>query len=207
MALLRCDICGGSKQVTLPIRFASITMDQSDPTALEENSRQFDCPQCVKTVPYRRVRALRCVTKVAYEQFGKYQNPVERGLAEKFGAYLMKEGLIKFGASNLDDFTQTMVQVSAEIAVVTQANAKIAGAQVLEAEADAPEIPANVLYRRKRAEVEITPGYDLPEPWEPRVFGTPKTKKEKIEEIRNVRAGITSRFSGLDLGEFNGEDE
>jgi hypothetical protein len=177
---------------------------------IDEPSREFDCPQCTKAVPFRRVRAVRIISKVEAEQFGKYQNPIERGLARQFGEYLMKEGLIRFG---MNDETASMVSVNAEINIVTPTIARLAGVKPaeFEVEVDPPPLPARI-----RNRVEITAGYDLPgdkpipfppaKPdttmaWEPRVFTKPETKKEALRKAVEQRAAMNNRFSGIDLGD------
>ncbi len=215
-----CDICQGARRVRLPTHTELGPVSAYDgstlPATIDPFWKEFDCPQCVKVVPYSRVRALRVVTKTDYEQFGKYQNPIERGLAQQFGTYLMKEGLIKFGASNLgnlDDIFATQIQVSAEINIVTPANAKLAGAEVLVTDVDPPLLPKRLT--REQSErlrgSPVTSGYGEPRdatPWAPREFkpqavAQPKTKREAVKEAAALRAGIADRFSGID---FDGGD-
>ncbi len=216
-----CDICEGTKRIRLPRRIDLDMVDQflDDPTAgkvMETPYREFDCPQCTKLVPFRRVRAVRVVAKTDFANFGKYQNPIERGLAQQFGAYLHREGLIKFSASNLaDDKGLTdNIDVAAEINVVVPADAR--DAEVLVVATDPPPLPRKLSRQEEERQrrirgVEITTGYSAePVPWSPQVFKpepAPKSRRERLEEARSVRSGITDRFAGLDLGDFEGADE
>lgn len=198
--MMTCDICGGSKRVRLPVHrklnVSAQFADLADEDKIAETSREYDCPQCVKKVEYRRVKAVKIVQRVDAIDFGRYQNPLERGLSQQFGTYLMKEGLIKFGVED-DPADATRVFIAAAINIVTQANAKIAGAEEYVAETDAaPRIP------RRRGSVEITPGYSIPGAWksEPKqVFKPPQSRRERVREAAAKRSGITSRFSGIDL--------
>lgn len=202
-----CDICGGRGIVSLRVIQPPLSaVEQFDdcvmPEASQEASRPFDCPQCVKKVPYRRVKAVKIVQKVDAQDFGKYQNPIERGLAQQFGTYMMREGLIKFGMED-DPADGSRVFVVAAINIVSQKDARIAGAEEYVAETDAtPKLPRN--RRPWRDPVEITSGYTMP--WSPepaQVFKPPQSRRERIREAAEKVAGVNNRFNGIDLGDFD----
>lgn len=210
MTTSECPICCGSKRVRLPMT-RELSLDEmiggdSIPDTMPEAWREYDCPECVKLVPFKRVRAVKIIAKVMYDQFGKFQNPIERTLAQQFGAYLQKEGLIKFGADNLDrpDIAGDMIEVSATINIVAPANA--VGAPVLEASTEPPPLPKRLTReQQERLKRGVAPGYNAdPVAWQPQVFKPPtppKTKREALQEIRDARAGLDDRFSGIDFGE------
>lgn len=218
-----CDICRGNKRIRLPVVRDLSVEDIIDGTGMpdvaEDGWREFDCPQCSKMVSTRRVRALRVVSKVDFEQFGKYQNPIERGLAQQFGAYLHREGLIKFGADNLDDFTKTQVQVTATINVVLPRDAAGQEIEVLALNGEPPPIPKRITREERERLAKmggIVPGYTAgrtradrsePVPWQPKVFvpePPPKTKREMLREAAAQRSGVADRFSGID---FTAQDD
>lgn len=77
--------------------------------------REFDCPQCVPMVAYRKVRKL--VSEVDVDTGRRLMEPVKRDLAAAFGRYLLHEGLIKFAVVELPD----RLRVTAQMGCVLQA--------------------------------------------------------------------------------------
>lgn len=226
---MKCDICQDNKFISLPIRrdlsVEDMIGDYSIPVKAEDTSRTFPCPQCTKMVPFERVRAMRAVTRVDFETFGKLQNPVERSLAQQFGAYLHKEGLIRFDNDSLNN-KGTSVKIRATLNVVLPENAE--SAEALAVAIDGELIPKKIVRQMKtRAERGdgLVSGYTVPDapdargtPWIPRAFvpetevddilvtTATKSKREILKEAAASRAGVTSRFSGIDFGDEFGDD-
>jgi hypothetical protein len=223
---VKCDICRDTKSITLPVHrdltIEDMVGDYAIPVKAGEMTRSFPCPNCAKLVPFERVRAMRAMTKIDFETFGKLQNPTERGLAQQFGAYLHKEGLLRFDNDSLTT-KEDRVTVRAMLNIVLPENAE--GVEALVAEVEQPPIPGRILremrQRASRGEVvsgynpETTTRYDpevllgRPTTWKPRAFipeaelPAPKTKRETMKEAAAQRNGISNRFSGID---FDGDD-
>ena len=80
-------------------------------------------------VPYRKVRALKIVSSYGLTDFAKLQIPIERALADKFGQYLMKEGLLTFTTDyNPNNVDKSRITVTAHLGVVTKDNVARSGA-------------------------------------------------------------------------------
>lgn len=214
----RCNICEDTKRVRLPVHHdMEFVQTAADEMIADTAWKEFDCPQCVKKVPYKRVRAMKVITEIDAAEFGKFQNPIQRGLAARFGEYLMKQGLIKFGTDSVDDFSKAKIQVSAEINVVTREDAKIAGVTPAIGAVDGPELSKKLQRqeeeRQRRAErwterwgsignagSNPTPDWAR-ERW--RYRGRPGVdvviEEEPEEAEPEAEDAIANRFSGLEL--------
>jgi hypothetical protein len=210
---VKCDICQDSKRVRL-VRHQL----QCAPTPAEEMVdvghayREFDCPQCVPTVPYQKVRALKLITEYDVEQARRFQEPIKRSLAAAFGQYLLRNGLINFTSDDSDRSMSGRTKIVAEMGAVTLANAEKAAALVEAVETDPPQLSAK-LQQRARANAALREKLEVMEPWmgagipqpEPVRFRASKSTAEKVRDVRESREGARDRFSGLELFQDNGE--
>jgi hypothetical protein len=215
---MKCDICQDSRRVRL-IRHHEL---QCAPTPAEEMTsldlmyREFDCPQCVPVVPYKRVRALKLVSEYDVDKARQFQEPIKRGLASVFGEYLLRKGLINFTTDESDRMSSGKIKIVAEMGAVTPANAEKAGALVEAVETDPPPLKTRLIQRmreREKAARGIDEKLAVMEPWmgagipqaEPVQFRASKTTAEKVRDVRESREGARDRFSGLELFQDNGE--
>lgn len=209
---MACKVCGGERKIRLPFHDRLLpNAYEADEVAQSARAEYgtYDCPQCVPMVPYRRVRAKKITAAVDAVDFGKFQVPIQRQLAQKFGEFLLREGLIWFTSDNLDDgpgsWRQT-IEVTARCNVVDRTGGEVSGAEarmeVAEAEVTAPRKILNEIERRKlglpvRAEVVFTPERDF-------VRRKPKTKRDIMAAQREDAEAMADRFSGLELdGDFD----
>lgn len=189
---MTCIICRDSKRVRLPT-YADVEVMQPEglPEVSDPGWREFDCPQCVPMVPYRKVRAKKLVTGYDPEYFGKFQMPIERSLAARFGEYLLREGLITFTQSGSKDFgtMADKIVVTAHLGVVTKDDTVKAGAIPEVAASAAPKLPASVRERVKRGAAKV---------WRP-----PPVKgwndDPVTDEFDEPKDAIAGRFSGLEF--------
>lgn len=188
-----CDVCQGGKVVRLATyqQLGVVSLDD-DTSVADVGWKEFPCPQCVPMVPYKRVRAMKVAAAYPPEDFGRYQAPIERGLAARFGEYLMREGLIRFTTDALDDFKKDRITVTAHLGVVTRKDAEIAGA-VPEVAFTAPPTLPRKLTRQERERARVRPGAVA---WTPNA-GVNIT--QDLEEDGDAKNAIADRFSGLEL--------
>jgi len=211
---MACKVCGGERKIRLPFH------DRLLPNAYEADEvaqianvdyGTYDCPQCVPMVPYRRVKAKKVTAIVDAVEFGKFQMPLQRQLAAKFGEFLLREGLIWFTTDNVDDGPGSWrknIEVTARCNMVDRTGGEVSGAEarmeVAEAELTAPRKVLNEIERRKlglpireKAEVVFVPEYEF-------VRQKPKTKRDMLAAQREDAEAMADRFSGLELdGDFN----
>lgn len=201
-----CSICGGSQRVKLPIRFAEMSVNMADefgdgPVASvpQCSFKEFDCPQCVPMVPYRRVRAMKVATAYEAEQFGKYQTPIERGIAARFGEYLMREGLIRFTTSGSKDLgaMDSKITITAHLGVVTREDVAKTGAEPEVAVTAAPKaVMAKI--ERQRAE-RIKRFGSRAKPWEPPPAPWVEPDEPITDEFDEPKDALANRFQGLEI--------
>src|ERR1700730_16297673 len=92
-----CDVCQGTMKLvvfTIPEEQNYVDQETGRTLPTQSEHKEFDCPQCVPKVPYRKVRALKVMSKYPAGAFGKYHVPIERSLAARFGEYLLRGGLV-----------------------------------------------------------------------------------------------------------------
>lgn len=186
-----CDVCQGSKRIRVPSYRAL-----SDDGDVGVGFKEFDCPQCVPTVPYRRVRAVKIATSYEAETFGKFQMPIERALAARFGEYLLREGLIRFSTTGSRDMGQmdSRIGIVAHLGVVSREDVTLAGADAEVALISPPPVPRK-LTDRERARLRV-PGNAVR--WEPKP--APWAKDEPTtDEFDEPKDAIAGRFSGLEI--------
>lgn len=194
---MTCDVCQGSKTIRVPTyRDVAATGDNdfdSLPEVVDPPYKEFDCPQCVPRVPYRRVRAMRVVTAYPAEQYGKFQMPIERSMAARFGEYLLREGLITFASSGSKDFGKMgdKIVVTARLGVVSREDAIKAGA-VPEVATTAPPKPRMSDGQKRKLRIRVEREV---------VTWTPPGDDELItDEFDEPKDALASRFSGLEIG-------
>lgn len=201
MKMPSCDICRGSGKINLPIHHDW----RVEPEACEMSPaimvahKTFDCPQCVPTVPYRRVRAARLVSEHDLAQGQKFQMPIQRQLASQFGTYLMREGLLQF---SVDMTTEPgRCRVRAEIGVVTPANVEKSGATTEGNEANEVAISKKLQRQLRERGLTISLGGDVA-PMPVSAFKPLRSRSARIREDREALESGRDRFSGLELDEF-----
>lgn len=208
----KCPICRGQGRVTLPL-YEPLTVLDYEQTASVPRAQfeTFDCPKCTKVVPYKRVRATKVISMVDAVEFAKFQVPMQRQLAARFGEYLLREGLIWFTTDNLDGNRNVMVEVSARCNVVDRLSGEMAGAEsrmgVTVADVAAPENIKRQIARRKAGqslrEVNITalePDDFVPEKiFEPESQVRRPSPRDKLRASREKVEAMGDRFSGLEL--------
>jgi predicted RNA-binding Zn-ribbon protein involved in translation (DUF1610 family) len=165
--------------------------------SLDQTYRDFDCPQCVPMVLYRKVRAVRVVSDYDVDRARKFQEPIKRGLAAVFGEYLFRKGLITFTADESERLSSGNIKIIAEMGIVNTKDAETAGAAVEAVETDPP--PLSPILQRQ---LTWTPDRLQPEPVQ---FRRSKSTAEKVREVRESREGAQARFSGLELFQDDGE--
>lgn len=181
-----CKVCRGSKQITLPL------YEQIDPS-VTNSTKVFACPECVPTVPYKRVRAMKVTTAYPAEEFGRLQVPIERGMAARFGEYLMREGLIKFTTKGSADFgvPAEKITITAHLGVVSATDVVRAGAEPEIARTSAPSIDQARYGKNGRSS-------QRGKRWVPPVLinfpDDPVT-----DEFDEPRDAVASRFGGLEF--------
>ena len=195
-----CDICNGSKRVRLPTtpEMTVLESPMNEIVSLPAAWKEFDCPQCVPMVPYRRVRAMKVATSYEAEQFGKYQMPIERGLAARFGEYLMREGLIRFTTSGSKDLgpMDSKITITAHLGVVSREDQVTAGADPEVALTAAPPLP-NKLQRQAFERIKrVAP---RAKPWEPKPAAWAEPDEPITDEFDEPKDALANRFSGLEI--------
>jgi hypothetical protein len=196
---MTCDICHGNKRIRLPT-YPEMTVDpwfDDIPSVSDRGWKEFDCPQCTPMVPYRRVRALKVATAYEAEQFAKFQTPIERMLAARFGEYLMREGLIKFTTSGSTDFGRPSgkITITAHLGVVSREDVK--RAEIIEEVAltGAPPLPKK-LTRQEQERTKVSPRAVR---WTPKPPPWPDADEPVTDEFDEPRGAISKRFSGLEI--------
>lgn len=192
---MTCDICQDSRLVRLP-KYAEVNMcDQFNdgmPTTADPGWKEFPCPQCTPQVPYKRVRAMKVAVAYDAETFGKMQVPIERGLAARFGEYLMREGLIRFTTEGSTDFGRggrPQITITAHLGVVSRENVAKSGAVEEVAFTKRPPLPK---FQRERVKVSVDAVAWTPAPWK----GEAAPDEFEDEEPKSA---ISNRFSGLEI--------
>jgi hypothetical protein len=193
----KCDICCDSKKIILPRNVGTNIIDQFDAPEMTRAYQTFDCPQCVPMVPYRRVRATKIMTAYKAEDYGRFQAPIERALAARFGEYLLREGLIKFTTTGSKDFgtMSDKITVTAHMGVVAPREVERAGATPEIALASAPPVPQNVMRQRNERLKKLAPRAvewkPAPASW---AYEEPVT-----DEFDEPKSALDNRFQGLDI--------
>jgi hypothetical protein len=192
----RCDICYDSKRVRLPThRELGVVEPNNDvPDVMDAGYKEFDCPQCVPMVPYRRVRAMKVTTGYPAEVFANMQVPIERGLAARFGEYLMREGLIKFSTSGSTDNGgyDKKITVTAHLGVVSRAGTIKSGAIEEVAMTARPPLPERIRKGARASPSAVR--------WTPPTLKDAPVDPAVMDEFDEPKDAIGSRFSGLDIG-------
>lgn len=188
---MTCDVCQGSKRVRLPT-YSDVAVT-SAPDVLDPGWKEFDCPQCVPLVPYKRVRAMRVITAYPTEEFGRYQMPIERAMAARFGEYLLREGMIRFSQTGSKDFgtPAEKITVTAHLGVVSSEDTIRSGAvpEIATTAAPKPRMGDSAKRRlRIRAERDV-------------IAWTPPGSDELVtDEFDEPKDALGARFSGLEIG-------
>jgi hypothetical protein len=133
------------------------------------------------------VRATKVVAQYEPEDFAKFQVPIERELASKFGQYLLREGLIRFSTDSMKDYSRTAITVTAHLGVVSNKDVKTAEATPEVALTRAP-IPKQLRERVRGGKNAVM--------WTPPPLGDGFDDEDSFELPKN---SIGKRFSGLDL--------
>lgn len=193
---MTCDICQGSKRIRVPRRSEMSVIDydyrnDSVNAVSDTGWKEFDCPQCVSMVPYRRVRAMKLVTTYGAEEFGRLQVPIERSLAARFGEFLLREGLVRFSQRSLTDLGDptSKIEVTAHLGVVSREDVVKSGAVPEIAVSKAPALPKRLLDRNPNAKR-----------WSPRVVPDWAPDEPVTDEFEEPKSALGARFSGLDIG-------
>jgi predicted RNA-binding Zn-ribbon protein involved in translation (DUF1610 family) len=195
-----CDICLDTKIVILPVYGKPEVLESGVGLPRDAGCRTFDCPQCTPMVPYRRVRAMKVATAYEAEQFGRYQAPIERGLAARFGEYLMREGLIRFTTSGSKDTgaMESKITITAHLGVVTREDVVKAGAVAEIALTKPPAIP-DKLARQKAERIKRLRLSSRAVPWEPPVLPGTEPDEPITDEFDEPKGALANRFSGLEI--------
>jgi hypothetical protein len=194
----KCDICRDQKIVRLQVfpelQVTNSADDLSPPCYLAPPWREFSCPQCVPMVPYRRVRATKVTTAYDAVEYGKFQMPIERSLAARFGEFLLREGLIKFTTKGSADFgaMDKKIVVTAHLGVVALDDVKRSGAVPEIAMTKPPNLP-RALSERAKAKLRISVEREALE-WNPPGESEPIT--DEFDEPKNA---LGARFAGLEI--------
>lgn len=97
---MECVICGGSKQIRLPVlrRMAATYEDEPMGITIVENSRTYPCPEC-ESVPDHKLKIAHSASRVMNHELEMYpeareitQKTAARGLAD----YMLRHGLVQF---------------------------------------------------------------------------------------------------------------
>jgi len=198
----KCDVCNDNKRIRLPtMRRLECTASQLDDTpisATDPGWKEFDCPQCVPLVPYRRVRALSLVTKYPADDFGKYQMPIERSLAARFGEYLLREGLLRFVHSGSADMgtPSDKITVTARLGVVSREDTLKSGAVPEVALAVSPKIPQKLTRQERDRLDRISPRAVA---WKPPPLPGERSEDVITDEFDEPKTALANRFSGLEI--------
>ncbi len=192
-----CDVCQGNKRVRLATIRELTPIESGDalPDVSDIGWKEFDCPQCCM-VPYRRVRATKVSTEYPVEQFGKFQMPIERSLAARFGEYLYREGLIKFTTDGSKDFgmMRDKITVTAHLGVITREDTLKAGAVPEVAITTPPPVGPKLTRQQQERLARISP---RAVPWRPKADD--ETRVEFADPFEEPKDAIANRFSGLEI--------
>lgn len=145
-------------------------------------------------VPYRRVRAMKVTTGYPAEEFARYQVPIERSLAARFGEYLMREGLIRFTSTGSLDLgaVENKITVTAHLGVVSATDVIKAGAEAEVATTARPPLP-----ERLRLKARARKGARK---WEVPAFNLDEALDELVtDEFDEPKDALGARFSGLEI--------
>jgi hypothetical protein len=196
---MTCDVCQDTKRIRCvickPLDVASY-IDETPESAYKE----FDCPQCVPQVPYRRVRAMKIATAYDATEFGKYQMPIERGMAARFGEYLLREGLIRFTTSGSKDLgvMAEKITVTAHLGVVSRENVVKAGAVPEVATTKPPAIPLKTRNFTERERARLGIGSKAVR-WKPPADTVDASSDFADDAFDEPKDAMGNRFSGLDI--------
>lgn len=194
-----CAICRGERRIKLPT-WPLMEASPAPELVPEVTFKEFDCPQCVPSVPYRRVRATKAVAEYSPETFARMQNPIQRTLAAKFGEYLLKEGLIKFTTDSLDDFTKPTITVTAHLGVVSADDTERTGApgEFAYAEGDVPL--AAKLERERQARIKRKNG-------DPDADYTLRPRARGVQVVRDADGNVSADSAAQALNELLADPE
>jgi hypothetical protein len=197
---MNCDICRDTKRVTLVRHVEMNAVDQFSDAAIHAtfNAKEFDCPQCVPKVPYKRVRAMKVSTAYDAESFGKFQMPIERMLAARFGEYLLREGLIRFTQSGSKDFgiAADKITVTAHLGVVSPKDVEKSGAVAEVALTEPIPIPKKLTARQVQR-LKVSPGSVA---WKPKAAAWSPPDEPLTDEFDEPKSALGARFAGLEIG-------
>lgn len=200
-----CDVCQGTRCVRLaryPEQLVAPDYDEDFdlPKSLDAMFKEFPCPQCTPTVPYRRVRAMKVITEYEADYFGKFQMPIERSLAARFGEYLLREGLIRFTQNGSKDFGKMTdkIMVTAHLGVVSRENVERAGAVPEIGVTKAPALPRKIT-DKERVRLRLTSDMDEAVAWDPKPAPWVERAEEPTDEFDEPKDALGARFSGLEI--------
>lgn len=99
-----CPVCRGDKRIHLPLYHQVCAVEADDLGKLpviDENSRYYDCPECVKKVPYRRVTATKVMAFMDSLQTNDrdkalWREYAMRSMVRTITEKLIREGVIQF---------------------------------------------------------------------------------------------------------------
>jgi len=185
-----CSVCQGTKKITLSLYGEPEVLESGDGLPEMVGVKIFPCPECVPMVPYKRVRAMKVVTVYPAEDYGRLQVPIERGLAARFGEYLMREGLIKFTTKGSADFgaSADKVTITAHLGVVNATDVERADAEPEIARTSAPQIAREKLGKRRGRR------------WSPPALINVSNDEPVTDEFDEPRDAVAARFGGLEFG-------
>lgn len=200
---MTCNICRGNKRVRMPTYAEAVVISGDggrDDFALSEADpgwEEFDCPKCTPMVPYRRVRATKVTTAYPAEEYGKFQVPIERGMAARFGEYLLREGLIRFTTKGSTDFgvPTSKITITAHLGVVSREDVAKSGAVPEVALSPAPKV-ADKLARQRAERLKRVSARAVP--WEPKPWDDAPLEPV-TDEFDEPKDAIAGRFSGLEI--------
>lgn len=199
-----CDVCRGNRRIRVPRwRELECAMTPAEEmVSLDQSYREFDCPQCVPMVPYRRVRAHKLISEYDVDYAQRFQQPIQRSLAAAFGEYLLRKGLISFTTDDSDRLASGKIKIVAEMGAVLTKDAEKAGASVDAVETDAPALSPKL---RRQLTERLGLDVDLDVVASPVPFRRSRSTAEKVRAVREDREGARDRFSGLELFQDDGD--
>lgn len=114
----RCEICGGTETIRLPIRRPSTSaeIDRTEIVSIDDSVRTYPCPECTTEVPIQRVKFTRFSTRI--DERLLQAHPEARFYAQKDAAFnlvdvILRRNLIAFidGPKSSDGRTREIVAV------------------------------------------------------------------------------------------------
>jgi hypothetical protein len=102
MSVEPCPVCQDTKSICLPLRHQVTCTPENEMPTLQENSRYFDCPECVLKIKTEKFKAGKIKTYMDHDQFRTpeqkawWHEGAMRSMGRMIAEKLIEDGFIEF---------------------------------------------------------------------------------------------------------------